>query len=228
MQAASACSRHHLSKVLTYVADMAFKPIVIVYMSPKSLIGFTLAELLIALAILGAIATFTIPKILAAQRNQAYNSAAKEAIGAVSSTIQKMRANGTLSINTTPADVFAHINYVSYDTSSLIDSVPGSSTFQCVAGDLCIHLHNGAVLMDQTPGGGGFSGSNTTDSIQFAVDPDGQVTDGTTNGPGKSLLFVVYYHGLTVTYADKLAGTKVGGVSWGAGSASEMPSWFNW
>lgn len=197
-------------------------------MSQKASFAFTLAELLIAVAILGIIATFTIPKILAAQKNAADNSAAKEAIGAVSAILYRMRMNGTLSTTTTPADVFAQMNYVSYDTASQIDSVPGSSTFQCVSGDPCIRLHNGAVLIDQTPGGGGFAGSATTDCLQFAVDPDGKVTDGTTNGPGKSLIFAVYYNGLTVTYADKLPGTKVGGTSWGPGSTAEIPSWFHW
>lgn len=41
--------------------------------------GFTLAELLIALAILGVIAAFSIPKVLSAQQNQTYNAIAKEA-----------------------------------------------------------------------------------------------------------------------------------------------------
>ncbi len=39
--------------------------------------GFTLAELLMALAILGVIATFTIPKILGAQQSSSSNAKAK-------------------------------------------------------------------------------------------------------------------------------------------------------
>ena len=41
--------------------------------------GFTLAELLISLGILGLIATFTIPKIVGAAGDSKYNAAAKEA-----------------------------------------------------------------------------------------------------------------------------------------------------
>ncbi|MBL8031855.1 MAG: prepilin-type N-terminal cleavage/methylation domain-containing protein [Candidatus Doudnabacteria bacterium] len=45
--------------------------------------GFTLAELLIALVILGVIATFTIPKVLYANQNTKYNAIAKEAMGTI-------------------------------------------------------------------------------------------------------------------------------------------------
>ena len=40
--------------------------------------GFTLAELLIALTILGVIAIFTIPKVLQSQQDTRYSAAAKE------------------------------------------------------------------------------------------------------------------------------------------------------
>lgn len=46
--------------------------------------GFTLAELLISLAILGIIATFTIPKLLMNQRVSAYNASAKESAASIS------------------------------------------------------------------------------------------------------------------------------------------------
>jgi prepilin-type N-terminal cleavage/methylation domain-containing protein len=40
--------------------------------------GFTLAELLIALALLGIIASFTIPKVLESSTNAKYKAMAKE------------------------------------------------------------------------------------------------------------------------------------------------------
>lgn len=68
--------------------------------SPQRQSGFTLAELLIALTILGLIATFTIPKILVSQQKQTYNVAEKEAIASVSSACQLYSLGTGASVNT--------------------------------------------------------------------------------------------------------------------------------
>ncbi|HEY9745532.1 MAG TPA: prepilin-type N-terminal cleavage/methylation domain-containing protein [Oculatellaceae cyanobacterium] len=52
--------------------------------SVRHLTGFTLAELLIALSILGLIATFTIPKVLVAQQDMTYRANAKDVAAAIS------------------------------------------------------------------------------------------------------------------------------------------------
>ncbi|MCE3235965.1 MAG: hypothetical protein K0Q50_2145 [Vampirovibrio sp.] len=51
--------------------------------------GFTLAELLISLSILGIIATFTIPKLLMNQRVSAYNASAHESAASISGAYQQ-------------------------------------------------------------------------------------------------------------------------------------------
>ena len=63
--------------------------------------GFTLAELLIALAILGVIATFTIPKILTSQANSQRNAIAKEVMSMISGAHQQLKSNNALSTSTT-------------------------------------------------------------------------------------------------------------------------------
>lgn len=60
----------------------------------KSYSGFTLAELLIALAILGMIATFTIPKILTAQQDSKKYAVFKETISLVSSLAYAAQQSG--------------------------------------------------------------------------------------------------------------------------------------
>lgn len=78
-------------------------------------IGFTLAELLISLMILGLIATFTIPKILITQQTLRFNAVAKEDISAISAALTQAQYMGTLTTNTTIGDITQYLNYVSLD-----------------------------------------------------------------------------------------------------------------
>ena len=72
--------------------------------------GFTLAELLICMAILGVIATFTIPKIVQAQQNQTYTAEAKDAMAAVAGAYQVYRLQNAASTNTTFGDVTPYMD----------------------------------------------------------------------------------------------------------------------
>jgi prepilin-type N-terminal cleavage/methylation domain-containing protein len=67
--------------------------------------GFTLAELLIALALLGIIASFTIPKVLESSTNAKYKAMAKEAAGMISGAYQNLKLANGLSANTTTCDL---------------------------------------------------------------------------------------------------------------------------
>lgn len=60
--------------------------------------GFTLAELLIALTILGVIATFTIPKILSSQQDGKLKAIAKETAAAMEQVIYNGRLTGEFKI----------------------------------------------------------------------------------------------------------------------------------
>lgn len=77
------------------------------------------------------------------------------------------------------------------------------------------------------PGVSPFGATSINQStIVILVDPDG-VYSGTTNGPGKSVAFYVYYNGRIATSADVDPGTLYNG-SPVAANASLVPPWFSW
>jgi prepilin-type N-terminal cleavage/methylation domain-containing protein len=187
--------------------------------------GFTLAELLISLAILSIIATFTIPKILVTQQGQKYNSSAKETFSMVSGAYQNLLLNSTASSGTSAIDLSPYMNYISVDSTSIIDNVNTGTTTSCDSSNgLCLNLHNGGklLLLKYT-----FNGTSPTNALFFQFDPDGVVTDGTTNGPGKSVKFAVYYNGMLTSRNNFLTGTQNSSGTYNP-TTSNDPSWFSW
>ena len=185
--------------------------------------GFTLAELLIALAILGVIATFTIPKVITSQQNSKYNAAAKEVAGMIGAAYTVYSQSNTPTANTSAGDLTQYMNFVASDSSSSIDGFYNSGTRACSSYP-CVRLHNGGMLSWATAG---FTGTNTTNAIYFYFDPDGVVTDGTTNGPGKSVTFWLYYNNRVTSYSNIVAGTVYGGGTANP-NATYDPPWFSW
>lgn len=155
--------------------------------------GFTLAELLIALGILGIIATFTIPKIINNQQSTKDKAITKEAATIASQAYLQYKMTNTPTSSTAWGNLVSNINYVKvvYDNVALIDDVQGSGSITCSMFFPCYKLHSGAVLMTPaTP----FGGTGPTDHIGFWVDPDG-VYSGNSTGPGKSIYFRLYFNG---------------------------------
>jgi prepilin-type N-terminal cleavage/methylation domain-containing protein len=152
--------------------------------------GFTLAELLITWAILGIIATFTIPKILISQQNQSYTAMYKEAQGIVSAAYVAYATQYGYSTNTTFGAITPYLNYISATTSGNIDDVQGAGAWGCGGTRMCFALHNGSVLNIEITTAFG----STNGVLRIFFDPDG-IYSGTTNGPGKSQDFYLYYNG---------------------------------
>jgi len=188
--------------------------------------GFTLTELLIALAILALIAVFTIPKVLQSQQESKYNAMAKESAAMVSDAykIYKARngANGNMLFN----ELTPYMNYVSIDTSgTLMDGHQELGTINCASAVPCIRLHNGAVLWFNNAMG--FGGTAATNGMWFHLDPDGKA-ESTTNGPAKSVQFWLMYSGRVHT-----RGTHPPNPCWSFGCAGAPnppydPPWFSW
>lgn len=191
----------------------------------RAISGFTLAELLIALSILGIIATFTIPKVLVSQQDTTYKANAKDVMAAMSAAYHQCKLEGRLTTATKIGDLTPYLNYVRVNTTSVDDNY-GDPTLNCAGSTYdCLNLHNGGVLAYRDSAS--FGGSASTNALPFFFDPDGKVTDGTTNGPGKSVVFFIYYNGRLTERADVLQGTSNTVSSYGP-ITGKTPPWFSW
>lgn len=170
--------------------------------------GFTLAELLISLAILGVIATFTIPKILTSSQNGQNTAIAKEVASMISAAYSTYTLNNGAASTVKPGDLTQYFNYVSADATSAASAVsqataPGVALNAACSAATCLKLHNGGVLQFDTAQT--FGGTSTTHAIYFNLDPDG-------TGPQGRISFVQYYNGRLTTGANALpASTATGG-----------------
>lgn len=186
----------------------------------RHLKGFTLAELLICLAILGEIATFTIPKIISAQQNTQKNAITKEAFATVSAAFQSYSLNSQLTSSTSILSLTPYMNYVRVDTTSTIDGSPNDSATYSCASRTCLKLHNGSILAFGTVGS--FGGTNTTNMQWFLLDPDGS-----SQGNASSIWGVLYYNGRVTTWGTMAPNSYDGGGGpYSPGNYD--PSWFSW
>lgn len=192
----------------------------------QSVTGFTLAELLIALAILGVIATFTIPKVLSAQQNSAYNAKAKEAAGIMAEAYQLYKLENGISTNTRFADLTHYINYARADTDDTIDDKQTLASLSCGIGAYggCLYLHNGGVILYTSDV---IAGTSSTNALEFYFDPNGTYS-GTTNGPDKSVQMFIYHNGKITTRGTATTNTVAGGFTYASPDPTKDPPWFSW
>lgn len=167
--------------------------------------GFTLAELLISLAILGVIATFTIPKVLTAQGSAEETAKFKEAMATISGAYDALRLDSGVSSTTTPQDLTPYFNYVRVDTSSnfRVHTNPFSGSGRC--GNIeCFIMHNGGIIgvdNSYTPlGSSNFSGTSTTHAIGFYYNPEQSSTS------TKGSAIILFYNGRITTLGNLSAG----------------------
>ena len=192
--------------------------------------GFTLAELLIALVILGVIATFTIPKVLQTQQASSWKSSAKDVAGMLSGALQEARLNGTFSASTKVADLTPYMNYLSVDSTSQVDVVQTGNSVTC-SGKLCLKLHNGGMLFTAfNAGTDTYCNTTSTNAVSFYFDPVSG--DSGTTDTGKAVVFWLYANGMVRSYKTINAGTCYGtpacAISCANPNPGWEPTWFDW
>lgn len=192
--------------------------------------GFTLAELLIALAILGVIASFTIPKLLDVSVTGKSNSICKETAAMVAGAYQTYKSVTPPKSTTSIGDLTPYMNYVKTDTTSFLDSglngVPGA--IDCSQGYInCLRLHNGALMAYRNDAS--FGGTNNTNVLFFLVDPNGVYDNPSATGnslPGQSVQFFLYYTGSIRDY--KNADNNIADSLFTYGPTVHQVTWFSW
>jgi prepilin-type N-terminal cleavage/methylation domain-containing protein len=190
--------------------------------------GFTLTELLIALALLGVIAAFTVPKVLSGASANRQNEIVKSVVAQIQAAYANYKLDDIESANTSFANMTPYVNYLSVMTSGAIDNKEGNASgMNCTATLPCLKLHNGAVLRYNAGSSGIFAGTSSTHALEFFIDPDG-VDSGLTTGPSKSVNLFLYYDGRIKTRGTLDPGTYASGSSFATPNPAFDPPWFSW
>ncbi len=183
--------------------------------------GFTLAELLISLALLGVIGTFVIPKILTSSQNAQYNTTAHEAASVIAAGFSQYKLQNQLTSSTKFGDLTPYLNYVKIDSSGTLinHATDTTSTAACDNANPCLILHNGGRLRYESCT---FGGTTEPYAVRLMFDPDGIYVSGF-----QSIGFILYPTGRLASYGKMLNPTTTCGSSFGP-VASWDPAWFSW
>lgn len=189
----------------------------------RKALGFTLTELLLALAILGVVAIFTVPKIIKSQSAAKQNALGREALAAVSQAYVMYKNSNAVSSSTLASDFTPFFNYVKVITNASVDDNVGYGAIDCSDAALkCIKLSNGGVIWADT--NSSFCGTTNLHSVYLNYDVDG-VYGGLTTGESKALQIVLYYNGRVTSGNYIASGTQL---YCSPLSPTADPPWFNW
>lgn len=111
--------------------------------------GFTLAELLIALGILGVIATFTIPKILISQNGAKRVAVFKEVIATLNVVLQQGRLEGVVTDSNLGTYYLNHLNAIKICSTNAVSQGCWSPDVTDIASQQAapgVTLANGAFI----------------------------------------------------------------------------------
>ncbi len=193
--------------------------------------GYTLAEMLITIGILGVMAAIAIP-LLFSDTTKRDNSIVKQAIAEVTSGMTQLKLDENLNTTSTFADLLPYIKYTRLANGGYIDANPSHSPGDPIncpstycscsyaadpSGTNCMVLSSGAVVMFDR--NAKFNGSGANNAIPFLVDMDGKRL----STPNSAMLWL-YYDG-TVNSRGK--GTAVNSAGTFNANGAMDPPWLD-
>jgi len=185
--------------------------------------GFSIAEILICLALVGILAVFSVPHLtsmVGADLSSKQTAKAKSAALMIAIAYDRYKAanSSTVPASFVFSDMQAYLNYVKVDSSNTIDTSTGASLGCSGAGKQCLMLHNGGTIYYNTTVT--FGGTNTTNAIWIGFDPDG-----TRNGQ-PSLGMALTYGGFVKSYGNIDQTYYYYSATTTAIAAAPDPAWF--
>lgn len=185
--------------------------------------GFSLVELLIALALMGTITVFTISKLLNVTQANDYKWRIQMAASMISGAYARYQQDNTVTTGMKPSDLTPYMNYVKFISNSSVsmDNLSCSSGGgPCSGTHPCVQLHNGALLRfwDVESFGSLAPGY----AIIFQVDADNNASN-----DNQVELHLYATNGRVATRSEITNPTLTSSGS-RTPNASCTPSWFSW
>lgn len=178
----------------------------------KNASGFSLVEVLIAVGLLGLIATFTIPKVLQSTGESAGTARFKDSLVALQTAMEWGITTQELTLSNSYDFFVEHINGAKECDDAVADGCIGTVTPTCGALSKAIVLPTGAVLYDFD--GGYTNGGGYAETV--CIDLNG--SEGP-NTEGDDVLQVRLYYGTEAYDAFGEPGEIIG---WGATSQARF------
>ena len=186
--------------------------------------GFSLAEILLCLALLGFLSALAVPLMLngtKTDKSSQYNASARNVAFMVTTAYERYKAaNGSVPASMTMLDLMPYMNYVAVQTTGSVDGIPGNAPYSC-SSYTCLKLHNGASIAFSSMGTMG--GNTVNNALYFGFDPDG--ISGNLNG----MEIWLYYDGVIRDWSNFRSPTTQtwNGVNYSqVSNPANNPSWF--
>jgi len=195
--------------------------------------AFSLAELLVVLAVIGFVAMLVTPKVTVAFDRHTRTAIVKDLTMSVAQAYGVLSVKEGMTAATTFGDIARYMNIANMKTTGSIDSYPGGPAVSCSGSYSCYQMASGSIIA--VDNAHTFSEEIPNASLRFIIDTDGDMQAGTTmtNGgtiedvSGAGAGFFLSYDGRITPVFRPVPNNRMNGVTVAACSDC-TPRWLRW